>query len=76
MNIPEKFDGSDTPVEAIGWVKDNAKDRKTLNALKAQAKNEDTPVFTGDPMLDDRIQKLLRDPEAVKTMYSMIKATK
>lgn len=73
--ILEKMGGSDTTVEAVGYIKDNAKDKKTFKQLKAQAKVAgEVPEYTGDPFIDSRIKNLLNDPEMTKTMYRYIRS--
>lgn len=75
--VLDKLGGSDTTIEAIGYLKDNAKDRKILKQLEADAKvSSDVPEYTGDPFLDERINKVLKDPEITKIMYKYIRSMK
>ena len=65
--------GSDQIMRAIGYIYRKAPDEEALAALQKEARKRSTvPTFTGDPILDSTIGKILRSKSTISNMHDML----
>ena len=67
------YEGSPQILRAIGYIYRKATDEDALAALKKEARKRSTvPTFTGDPILDSTIGKILRSKTTIENMHDML----